>query len=88
MVIPGSDGMMDEDAYETLHILGEVYGKEERAQELTDYMDHVKEDLTARTSNVPKEEKPTVYVGGVSFQGLHGFDGTEAGYGPLAAIGA
>lgn len=88
VVIPGSDGMMDEDAYETLHILGEVYGKEERAQELTDYMDHVKEDLAARTSNVPEEEKPTVYVGGVSFQGLHGFDGTEAGYGPLAAIGA
>lgn len=88
VVIPGSDGMMDEDAYETFEILGEVYGKEERAKELTGYMDQIKEDLETRTSQVPDEEKPTVYVGGVSFQGVHGFDGTEAGYGPLAAIGA
>lgn len=88
VVIPGSDGMMDEDAYKTFEILGEIYGKEERAQELTDYMDQIKEDLETRTSQVPEEEKPEVYVGGVSFQGIHGFDGTEAGYGPLAAIGA
>ncbi len=88
VVIPGSDGMMDEDAYKTFEILGEVYGKEERAQELTGYMDRTKEDLETRTSQVPEEEKPAVYVGGVSFQGVHGFDGTEAGYGPLAAIKA
>lgn len=88
VVIPGSDGMMDEDAYETFEILGEVYGKEERAQELIAYMDRVKEDLNMRIAGVPEEEKPTVYVGGVSFQGTHGFDGTEAGYGPLKAIGA
>ena len=29
-----------------------------------------------------------MYVGGVSFKGHHGFEGTEAGYGPFALIGA
>lgn len=88
VLVPGSDSMMDENAYKTIEIMGEVYGKEERAKELTDYMEDIKEDLKTRTENVPEEEKPTVYVGGVSFKGAHGFEGTEAFYGPLDAIGA
>ena len=37
---------------------------------------------------MPEEKKPSVYVGGVSFKGFHGFEGTEAGYGPLQVINA
>lgn len=88
VLVPGSDSMMDEGAYETFRIMGEVYGKEQRAEELIDYMDEIKKDLDTRTSGVPDEEKPTVYVCGVSFKGAHGFEGTEAGYGPLSAIRA
>lgn len=88
VVVPNSDGMIDEAAYETFRIMGDVYGREERAEELTEYMDEVKEDLRKRTSDVPDEEKPGVYVAGVSYKGAHGFEGTEAGYGPLAAINA
>ena len=43
VVVPGSDSMMDEGAYETFRIMGELYGKEDRAQELIDYMDSIKE---------------------------------------------
>ena len=88
VLVPGSDSMMDEDAYETFRIMGEVYQKEERAQELITYMDEIKADLTERTADVSKEQKPTVYVGGVSYKGAHGFEGTEALYGPFTAIGA
>lgn len=88
VLVPGSDGMMDENAYKTIEIMGEVYGKEERAKELTDYMDEIKEDLKTRTEGVSDEEKPSVYVGGVSFKGAHGFEGTEAFYGPFDAIKA
>ena len=35
-----------------------------------------------------REIEPSVYVGGVSFKGQHGFEGTEAGYGPFALIHA
>ena len=88
VLVPGSDEMMDEGAYETFRIMGEVYGKEERAEELTKYMDTVKKDLESRTKDVKEEDKPSVYVGGVSYKGAHGFEGTEAGYGPFKAINA
>lgn len=88
VVVPGSDTTLDDNAYETIRIMGEVYGKEERAEELTAYLDSVKADLEARTASIPDESKPTVYVGGVSFKGHHGFEGTEAGYGPFALIHA
>ncbi len=88
VVIPGSDATLDEKGYETLRILGELYGKQDRAETLTSYLKGLEKDLTDRTANIPEEDRPTVYVGGVSFKGHHGFEGTEAGYGPLALIGA
>ena len=88
VVVPGSDNALDNDCYETIRILGEVYGLQARATELTDYLKGIQQDLTDRTKNIPESEKPSVYVGGVSFKGHHGFEGTEAGYGPFALIGA
>lgn len=88
VMVPGSDTTMDDMAYETFRIMGEVYDKKDRADELIAYMDEVKADLTARTDNIAEENKPSVYVGGVSFKGAHGFEGTEAGYGPFTIIQA
>ena len=88
VVVPGSDTTLDDNAYETIRILGELYGKETRAEELTNYLNGIRADLENRTKDIPESEKPAVYVGGVSFKGHHGFEGTEAGYGPFALIGA
>lgn len=88
VVVPGSDTTLDDKAYETLRIMGELYGKEERAQKLTDYLKGIEEDLARRTADVADGDKPTAYVCGVSFKGAHGFEGTEAGYGPFALINA
>ena len=88
VVVPGSDTTLDSDAYETIRILGELYGKESRAAELKNYLEGIQKDLDARTQNIPDSEKTSVYVGGVSFKGHHGFEGTEAGYGPFALIHA
>ena len=88
VVVPGSDTTLDNNAYETIRILGELYGMEDRAEELTAYLKGVQEDLDGRTKNIPDSEKPSVYVAGVSFRGAHGFEGTEAGYGPFELIHA
>lgn len=88
VVIPGSDTTLDENAYETIRILGELYEMESRASDLTAYLKGIQEDLDGRTKDIPEEAKPSVYVGGVSFKGHHGFEGTEAGYGPLSLIHA
>ena len=88
VVVPGSDTTLDEKAYETLRVLGELFGLEERAEELTVYLDGVKADLSGRTASVPQDQRPSVYVAGVSFKGVHGFEGTEAHYGPFELLNA
>lgn len=88
VVVPGSDTTLDDKAYETIRILGELYSMTERAEELTAYLRSVQDDLDKRTVNIENADKPTVYVGGVSFKGAHGFEGTEAGYGPFELIHA
>ena len=88
IVVPGSDTTLDNDSYETIRIMGQLYGLETRAAELTDYLKAIQKDLHDRTKDIPDSEKPSVYVGGVSFKGHHGFEGTEAGYGPFALIHA
>ena len=88
VVVPGSDTALDENAYETIRILGELYGMQTRAEELKVYLEGITADLQTRTQDIPDAQKPSVYVGGVSFKGHHGFEGTEAGYGPFALIGA
>ncbi len=88
VVVPGSDTTLDEKAYETIRILGELYGMEDRASRLTEYLRGIERDLSGRTEGVEEEDKPSVYVAGVSFKGLHGFEGTEAHYGPFELIHA
>ena len=88
VVVPGSDTTLDDHCYETIRILGELYGKQDRATQLTDYLKGIQKDLDDRTRDIPDSGKPSVYVGGVSFKGHHGFEGTEAGYGPFALIHA
>ena len=88
VVVPGSDSALDSDTYETIRIMGELFGKQDRANELTTYLKGIQQDLQDRTKGIADNGKPSVYVGGVSFKGHHGFEGTEAGYGPFALIGA
>ena len=88
VMVPGSDTTLDDKAYETIRILGELYGLEDRAQNLTAYLKDIQKDLNDRTEKIPEEDKPSVYVGGVSFKGQHGFEGTEAYYGPFEQIHA
>lgn len=88
VVVPGSDSTLDEGAYTTIRIMGEVYDKQDRAKQLIEFMDSIKKDLDARTASIAEDDKPTVYVAGVSYKGHHGFDGTEANYGPFTLINA
>ncbi len=85
VVVPGSDDVLDQDTFETIAVLGRLLGAETRAQELTSYLRDLETDLAARSDGAVS---PKVYVGGVAYKGYHGIEGTEAGYGPLALIGA
>lgn len=78
------DGVMED----SVRIIGEVLNKEERAAQINAFMQSAKEDLNARTKDIPDEHKPAVYNGGLNYKGKHGFDGTSANYGPFVAIHA
>lgn len=73
-----------EDLYESLRIIGEVVGKEERAEEVIAFFDENIADLKERTADIPEEDKPTCYVGGIGRAGgPQGFQSTEPTYPPF-----
>ena len=88
VTIPMVEGLLDDAVFDMINLLGEVYGKQDRAKELTDYLTAMKQDIADRVAKVDKDKIPSVYVSGVSFKGAHGFEGTEAHYGPLAELKA
>lgn len=49
VVVPGSDTTLDDKAYETIGILGALYGLEDRAAELSGYLKGIQADLEKRT---------------------------------------
>ena len=71
---------------DTLLMLGEILGKEQRAKDLIAYFDAVEADLKKRVNGLSAEE--TVYVGGVAYNGYHGLDGTDPTFYPFAILNA
>ena len=71
--------------YEGISLLGEVFGKQERAADIVRYMEDTRADLEKRTANLPADQVKTAYAAGISFRGGHGFAGTEANFPPFQA---
>ncbi len=69
--------------YDSLTLIGKVLHKEDRATQVINYVNGLIDDLNTRTSNIPDADKPTVYVGGLSSRGNHGFTSTSASYAPF-----
>jgi iron complex transport system substrate-binding protein len=72
--------------YEALTLMGQVLGRQDRAEDLIAYMEEVIADLARRTADVPDDSKPSVYVGGIGFRGPRGVLSTEPSYEPLAFV--
>ena len=69
---------------DTLLMLGEILGKEQRAKDLIAYFDAVESDLKKRVAGLSAGE--SVYIGGVAYNGYHGLDGTDPTYYPFAVL--
>ncbi len=74
--------------YESLNLMGNVLGSEDRVEELVSFIDDTIEDLNERTENISRENKPRVYVGGVGYRGAHGIVSTEPAYEPFSFVNA
>lgn len=72
-----------EQMFSSLRLMGEVTGKEARADELIAYIEETIADLQARTQGISESEQKSAYVGGVSASGAHGIISTEPAYPPF-----
>ena len=80
VVAINSGTLFGDDYDESLEVIGEVMGVEDRADAIIDFIDGVKDDMEKRTKDVPDADKPTVYTGAVSFKGGHGIEGTYSNF--------
>ncbi len=61
----GPGGVFDENFFATLRLLGVIFGAEEKAETLVNFIQSEREDISARTSDIPEDEKPSVYICGL-----------------------
>ena len=61
----GPRGVFDDAFKQSLTLLGQLFGREERAGELVSYIDAQAAELASRTAGVAEEDKPAVYICGL-----------------------
>lgn len=72
--------------YQSLRLMAKILGKEQRAESITTYIDGTIKDLNDRTKAIPADKRPRVYVGGIAYNGAHGFLSTDPAYSPLLMV--
>ena len=75
-----------ENIRKSFEIIGKIGGVEERCAEIVKMIDDTFDDLDKRTKDIKKDERPTAYVGAISYRGNHGLDWTYANFSCLQAI--
>ncbi len=84
----GNLGKMRDDLYGSLRIMADVVGRQQRAEAVLAFFDSQIADLKKRTADIPEEQRPSVYLGGVAYAGPHGFQSTEPTYPPFRFVNA
>ena len=74
----GEDSLFSQEVDRSLELLGQITGREERAQEVVNYFAQAKADLESRAAGA--QDPPTVYLGCQSYQGSHGIESTTGDY--------
>lgn len=74
--------------YMSIKLIGEICGKQERAQELIDRIENSIADLERRTADLPPKKRKKVYIGGLQFKVAHGILGTSRDYPPFKMVNA
>ena len=65
ITLTGSKSVFDAEFAGTMELLGKIFGKEEKAAALVQFIAGEKADIEARVAQIPEEEKPNVYICGL-----------------------
>ncbi len=84
----GDTEAFNETLLSSIRLMGQVLGREERANAVADYLQSLEDDLQNRTAAIPEEDKPSVYLGCQSNYGTHGIGSTSANYSLFNAVSA
>ena len=84
----GAFATFDEAVYDALRIAGKLLNREKRAEEVTAFIESQREDLLQRTTGLPENRNPTVYVGGIGYRGAQGIESSEQRYAPFEWVNA
>lgn len=68
---------------QALRLMADVMGETERAEEVISLFNTLEQDLMLRTHDIPRDQRPSCYVGGLGQAGPHGFQSTEPSFAPF-----
>jgi iron complex transport system substrate-binding protein len=68
---------------QSLRLMADVMGETKRAEAVIALFDMLEQDLIRRTRDVPQNQRPSCYVGGLGKAGPHGFQSTEPSFAPF-----
>lgn len=65
----GKDAVFDPAFAESLRLLGKVFGREDRSEEIIAFVESEQDEIARRTADLPEAEKPGVYICGLGSWG-------------------
>jgi len=83
----GSDGVFDKKFSDSITLLGKIFGLEEKATTLTQFVAQQKAAIEARVANIPDVDKPSVYICGLGNWGTTDHLMTAENYIPFQIAG-
>ena len=81
-------GTAKDTLFTSFELIGKILQKKNRADSLIAYIKNSITDLYKRTSGIPEQDKPSVYIGGVPYSGTHGINSTHPYYPPFIFVNA
>jgi len=84
----GPFGTFTDQVFDSIMAAGRVLGRENRARAVVDYIQGSRQNLRDRVQNVPADQNPWAYIGGIGFKGTHGIESTETNYAPFEWVTA
>ncbi len=61
----GPQGVFGEEFYGSMELLGKLFGKEEKAAQLVQFVKDEAAEISARVADIPEDDKPSVYICGL-----------------------
>ncbi|QGN06759.1 ABC transporter substrate-binding protein [Halorhabdus sp. CBA1104] len=77
------DRQARETMFDTWRLVGDVLGKEDRAETLIGFVRETIEDLRTRADGIAAGERTRAYVGAISYKGAHGIATTRKRFAPF-----